>query len=237
MTARVTAGPQLDDARPRLDRTGAQLGPREVHRHQAAARRVRGGGPDMVGHRTPRGRVVVRTVDPRHVHAALDQATDQLRISRGLRRQRDHDPGVPVRRCRPEQVDGAAVQQLAALVGADGGGSRRPPTVLQHRQHRGVDDSERGLDMRFAAAQRRQPESGQLVLQLTQVELSDGPVVHEVVGARPIAGSDRADPRRPLRLRRLESLEQTVQLRAEPGEFGLGVVTGQKAGFARQRHD
>ena len=97
---------------------------------------------------------------PRHVHAALDQAPHQLRIGSRLRWQGDHDAGFPVSGYRPEQVDRAASQQLSTFVGAYGGGYRRLPAVLEHRQHRGANKPQGGLHMGFTATQRGQPETG-----------------------------------------------------------------------------
>jgi hypothetical protein len=84
VTEGVTAGPQLNHTWARLDRPGAQLRAGKVHGDEAAAPRINTGVPDVFRHGAPRGGVIVHAVDARHVHAALHQATNQIRVRRGL---------------------------------------------------------------------------------------------------------------------------------------------------------
>ena len=180
----------------------------------------------MVGHRAPRVRVVVRTVDPGDVHAALDQAADQIGVRRRLRRQGDHDAGLPVGRCRPEQLDGpaaATVRRPSSAPTAAGRG--RMPAALEHRQHRGADKPQRGLahvvrcDPTTTA---RMPASRRCSSRKSH--LPNRPVMHDVSGAGAITGSHGGQPVRPRRFRRLESLEQ-----ARPADQAAGRVRGLSA--------
>ena len=84
VTEGVTAGPELHHPWTRLDRPGAQLRARKVHGDEAAAPRLHTGVPDVFRHGAPCGGVIVHAVDAGHVHAALHQATNQIRVRRGL---------------------------------------------------------------------------------------------------------------------------------------------------------
>ena len=130
-------------------------------------------------------------VDAGDVHAAPRQIEDLVRIARRFGSESHHDhAAAPL--APPEQLDAVSLEQALAAVEGTGarerralarvGGERRDRSV-QVGQHAGLE-----------AAERRQSEQRELVLQITQVAAAQRQIVGEVGGAD--LEARRAMPRR-----------------------------------------
>ena len=154
LAGQVASRAKPHDLRPGYQRPGAQLGPGQIHRHQAGAAGLARSRPDVAGHRPPRRRIIVGAVDPRDAHPGSHQTGHQIGIAGGLGGQCHHDPGQAVRGGGTEQSLRVAGQQSGARVEVHRGSPRRAPAPAFHRGDRRRDQLEAGLDMSLAAAQR-----------------------------------------------------------------------------------
>jgi hypothetical protein len=68
----------------------------------------------VCSHLPPGARVVVRAVDPGHVHAQVHEVAHEVIVLSRLSGQRRHDPHVPLWRRRPEHLVRVTCQELAA---------------------------------------------------------------------------------------------------------------------------
>ena len=136
-------------------------------------------------HPGPRRDVVVGAVDPGHIHTVGDQPGDELRILGGLARHGHHDPRGPL--CRSETKELVGVAREEGVPFGEGHTRRRrwwrsPGHAGQKGKH-GLDRRE---DVRFAAAQRRQPEGPQPQLEVAYVVVAQFHVVNEVRRRSPV---------------------------------------------------
>ena len=148
----------------------------EVQQEEALRER---GRAHMLRHRPPGFGVVVCAVDPGDIHPTLHEPIHQRRIVSGFGWQRHHDAGRATGRRRAQQFDRSTVQHRPALLGADRTGRRWTPAVLDHGRHRRAHQPQCRLHMGLAAAQRRQPERGQPLLQVPQIHAAHGYLLHE----------------------------------------------------------
>ena len=172
-----------------------RAGSGQVEDDPARPARLRLRASDLGGHRLPGGRVVVRAVDPRHVHPRVGQPPDQGGVAGGLGGEGDHDPDRPPADPGPEDLVGLAAQQLVAREEGRRIGLRGA-VVLPAERGQGTDRCVQVRHhARLATAQRRDSERHQPELKLAQVMVAEG----DVVGQVPRAGNELLplDPRHP----------------------------------------
>ena len=182
---RIAPGMPPRRGRTGLDRVDAQLRAREVERDEASLALAPRGGMDVPDHRGPCVAIVVRAVDARELHAAVDEIPDQPGIGGGLRGQRDHDARRAVPGRRAEDRDGLLRQHGTSGVEvdrwrlADVRRNRPAREAVEHVQHR----IERREDVRLHPPERREPQARERVLHVAHVVPPHGEVVEQVAQA------------------------------------------------------
>ena len=141
-------------------------------------------------HAHPEVRRVVSAVDAGDVHTAPCQVDDQIRVFGRLRPKGHHDRSAPPL-ATAKQLSAVTLEQpLTAIKGARAGerrlvagmGGERRNHGIQIRQHAGLE-----------ATERRQPQQGELVLQVTQFAATQRQIVRKV-GRTELEGLTRGTP-------------------------------------------
>ena len=115
----VSLRPAFDDCRARLHESGPEFWAGNIHEDGAAAPGFLASAFQIIDHTEPHLRVVVGTIDPHAIHAALHEVSDMFVVRTGFGAHCHHDadlaPGWP----RAQQSIRIFVEELGAFADSD----------------------------------------------------------------------------------------------------------------------
>jgi hypothetical protein len=179
---RIALGSDADDGGSGFDGSGAKLGTGEIHDDAAGAAERLPSAFEVVDDERPGLLVIVSAIDPHAIHALAEEVADEGVVMRGLARHGDHDADAAAMDGRAEEVVRMFGEESLTVFEEDGGVMERARVPGDAREvMQGLEDGiDGGEDVGFGAAERREAEGCEAVLEWSQVVAAEGQVVQEI---------------------------------------------------------